>query len=327
MPMSEFEHAIRAFPHQLSEKGLQIQYPEPLHHVHTCDGVIVLGMGGSGLPGELLKDVSAVLHLPVPVVVSHTYGLPVTPFKNPFVIAISFSGNTREALSGLRDALKLKKKVVACIATGGEMEALARTKKVPYILLPARGLTPRGALGYTVYSLQRLLRTQFPGLHGLKECTNYRFPASLSRAGKALADRLYGKIPVFYTDSAHAGLGYIWKININETGKQPAFANVVPEAAHNEIAGFETYSKNFVPVFLVDTSARKEIRNTFDALYAVFQHNGFHPQKLVLIGKSPEQKIWTAILLAYWTSFHLAARNKKDPQETAMIEQLKARLR
>src|SRR5438132_4131061 len=66
--------------------------------------IVVCGMGGSGVAGDVLRGLYAD-RIPVPIVVNKGYGLPVFAGPDTLVAALSFSGNTEETLSAYGEAV------------------------------------------------------------------------------------------------------------------------------------------------------------------------------------------------------------------------------
>src|SRR5689334_9288958 len=86
------------------------------------ENIVVLGMGGSGIAGDILLHTAGPF-LPVPVVVVKSYVLPAFVNDATLVFAISFSGNTEETLEATQEAGIQGAKVVA-ITRGGELAKL-----------------------------------------------------------------------------------------------------------------------------------------------------------------------------------------------------------
>src|SRR3990170_4019237 len=82
---------------EISEK-IVVNYQKP-------DNVIVAGMGGSAIGGELLKDYAR-SQAPVPIEVSKDYTLPAYADSKTLVLVVSYSGDTEESLSAFLDATK-----------------------------------------------------------------------------------------------------------------------------------------------------------------------------------------------------------------------------
>src|SRR4030042_876044 len=76
--------------------------------------IIVCGMGGSGVSGDILKDYAT----DIPVFVNKSYGIPGFVDKNTLAVIISYSGNTKETISAY-EQVKEKTKKILVIASGG----------------------------------------------------------------------------------------------------------------------------------------------------------------------------------------------------------------
>ncbi len=117
---------------------IKVNYPKP-------DNIIVAGMGGSGIGGDLLKD-WARNKTTVPIEVNREYQLPAYAGKKTLVLITSYSGDTEESLSAFLDALK-RKCMIYCVSSGGALLENAERLKVPYLRVPG-GMPPRAALPY-----------------------------------------------------------------------------------------------------------------------------------------------------------------------------------
>src|SRR5688572_17168994 len=84
----------------------------------TYQNVVIAGLGGSGIGGNLIQSLLS-SKLPVPVVVNKTYNIPAFVNENTLFIACSFSGNTEETIAGIKAALA-KKATIACVTSGGQ---------------------------------------------------------------------------------------------------------------------------------------------------------------------------------------------------------------
>ena len=112
------------------------------------DNIILTGMGGSAIAGELLKEYLK-SELNIPLTVNRNYTLPNYVGPKTLVLACSYSGNTEETLASTKLALEKKAKVVG-LSSGGSIEKLLHKKKMPFIKIPS-GYPPRQALGYIFF--------------------------------------------------------------------------------------------------------------------------------------------------------------------------------
>src|SRR5712692_2117051 len=93
--------------------------------------VVVTGLGGSAIGGDLLRSYLAG-ELSVPFIVNRHYFLPEFVDKNSLVIVSSYSGSTEETIASHLDAKK-RKAAVLCITSGGETEKMAKKFRQPVI--------------------------------------------------------------------------------------------------------------------------------------------------------------------------------------------------
>ncbi len=352
-PMDSFERNILRFPEQLSYKRLRTARLEKLASSRP-DAVVVCGMGGSGLAGNILAAAKDEIGLEVPVVLWKDYGLPPVsdvPGRNPLFLFVSFSGNTEETVSGLA-AARRKKALLAVITAGGELLAQAEARALPLIsfspaLLPLPAakehpllvrkssglkegvpepLTPRQATGIMFYALTEALFAA--GLIPRKLPEPSFFSArALEAPGKAWAKKLAGRLVLVYTDRAHRHLGYLWKIKLNETGKQEAFTNVLPELDHNELVSLDRPHFKTAVILLVSPRRAAPMSKRVRANLDLFRKRGIPVWSPALPGRTMLERTWRNIVLADWTTYHLAAQNGREPGETLIVEDLKRRLR
>lgn len=317
----QFDHA-RLIPSRLA---LLARGPLP-------DAVAIIGMGGSGLAGDMAKLLVAenAATLP-PIVVWKDYGLPtraelLPAWKRPFFIFCSFSGNTEETLSGVRRAVEERgRNNVAVVTSGGALGRLADRYRLPMVSFDPGDLTPRESLGYSTNSLLLLLRTRFPSLRDLPRPA---FPPDIERRAAAIAREMGQAVPLVYTDAAFRTIGYFWKISFNETAKRPAFSNVFPETDHNEIEGFERRPRSpFFGIFIERPGTEKRVRTRMALTKRELARHGVPGTTVALPGRNRAERAWNGVCLSYWVSHFVARADRVDPIRTELIEDFKKRMR
>src|ERR1039458_8281214 len=115
--------------------GLPEQAAGAVGAAHGLDGlpereyvenVVVLGMGGSGLAGDVMVAVAGPF-VPVPITVVKSYDLPDFVGRGSLVFAISFSGNTEETVEAAGEAVdQLKSRRDRLVQPGSTAEEVAR---------------------------------------------------------------------------------------------------------------------------------------------------------------------------------------------------------
>ena len=98
----------------------------------TYESLLVMGMGGSGVSGDVLKLLSDTV-TSTDVTVIKNYNIPNNLIeKKPFCLFISYSGNTEETLSGLNDAIT-NNFDWAVISSGGKLIEKAKNNNKEFI--------------------------------------------------------------------------------------------------------------------------------------------------------------------------------------------------
>jgi glucose/mannose-6-phosphate isomerase len=316
---------IRNFASQLSYESEVINPLAPRRY----ERYVVCGMGGSGHPGELLAAWDSKL----PVTVHRDYGLPPLPtdvLEESLVIISSYSGNTEETLEAFHQARKLNLPNIS-ITIGGKLLELAKAAKSPYIQMPDWHLQPREALGLSFRAHLTALGLE-GGLREAAALAASLKPADYENAGKELARKLQGSVPLIYASTRNRIIAYVWKIKLNETSKIPAFSNVFPELNHNEMTAFDVQpstaelSKKFHFVFLADDDDHPQIRKRMDVTARLFRDRNFAVETVKLDGPSRLGKIFSSIVLADWVAAYTAQAYGVEPTEVAMQENLKKAL-
>ena len=325
---SNMKEVIVDFPKQF-EKALELAKDVKVEG--KFENIIIAGIGGSALPANILISYINCLSLQVPPIYTRRdYNLPSQAEKNSLIICISYSGNTEEPVSVLKESIKRKLKV-ACIASGGKIEELCQKHNIPLVKIPS-GIQPRSATGYLFSSLVKVLANS----KIMKDISNdiLKMAKELEKLnqeqkGKALAKKLENKIPIVYASNKFKCVARIWKIKFNENSKIPAFYNYFPELNHNEMVGFtQTKRSNKFHIIILrdETDHPRNLKrmNLFSQLMATKRID----VDFVDIKKGSHLfKILSTILLGDWVSYYLALEYKVDPTPIKMVEEFKKKLR
>lgn len=302
------------------------------------ENVLVLGMGGSGVSGDLLT-VAAGPFLPVPVVVVKGYEPPSYANENTLVFAMSFSGDTEETVDAVTTAALAGAPVVA-VTRGGEIGRLAESWHAPVIPVADGIPAPRAGLGAMaappLVVLERL--GLFPGatewIHRGVEQLKRRRDALLAPGNEAevLARRIGRTIPLVYGGS---GIGNVaasrWKTQVNENAKAPAFANTVPELCHNEIAGWGQHGDLTRQVFslvqLRHEHEHPQVMKRFELATRWTEEvmGGVH--EVHAEGDGALAQLLDLISFGDFVSLHLAFQEGVDPGPVPVLDEIKAALK
>lgn len=283
---------------------------------------IVAGMGGSHLAADIIKTLRPELD----ITIHSDYGLP-GPGRGALVIASSYSGNTVETIDAFEKAVSANLPVAA-IAVGGKLLELAKKHEVPYIQLPDTGIQPRSALGFSMKAMLKLMK-QTELLKETQELAKLLKPKELEQAGQALAQKLKDRVPVIYSSAGNLSVAYNWKIKFNETGKIPAFYNVLPELNHNEMTGFDVkdasreLSSKFYFILLRDDADHPQVQKRMVVLEKLYRDRSLPVEVIEMNGQSPLERIFNSLLLADWTALYTAQGYGLEAEQVPMVEEFK----
>ncbi|MFC1454548.1 bifunctional phosphoglucose/phosphomannose isomerase [Candidatus Undinarchaeota archaeon] len=303
-----------------SARRVEINYQVPRD-------VLIIGMGGSAIGGDLLKE-----WLPdIDISVSRSYDIPSWANKHTLVIASSYSGNTAETLSALDMALE-KECMIVGLSSGGKLEKKSKDK-FPLVSLPT-GYQPRYAISHSFFSLVGILEktglisksmetdTALNELQAFRDELKHTTSTAKNPA-KDLAKKIGNKIPLIYSSEPLNSVGLRMKAEFNENSKVPSFSNSFPELNHNEIMGWASdLSKNFFSIFLRHQFESDEIskRITFTKNLIKKKTDIYEFQAK---GTTKLSQMMTTLYFGDFTSIYLALINGLDPTPVKEIEALK----
>ncbi len=319
--------AIKSFPAQFGF----VPVIENLDKLGRYERFVVLGMGGSHWAADLLMGWKPEL----PLVIHSDYDLPyIAPAmaQATLVIASSYTGNTEEPISGFEEAGR-RGISRAALFVGGRLRDLARAGAVPFIQFPDTGIQPRSAIGFSMRGLLALMRED-AALVETQGLTSHlsRGMDGYEREGKALAEKIKGCVPVIYTSSRNRGIAYNWKIRFNETGKIPAFCNVIPELNHNEMTGFDvvdatrSLSERFFFIFLHDLADHAKVQKRMVITEELYRARGLAAAAVEMTGTTPFEKMFASTTIADWAAYYTAQGYGVEADAVPMVEEFKKRI-
>ena len=284
--------------------------------------IVICGMGGSAIGGDILRCLMKDTNMPV--FVNRGYELPEFVDAYSLVILLSYSGNTEETLSCLYQAKDKEAHIYAITSGGALAEQCDKVIKIP------GGMQPRAALGYLFFPVLGLL-----GNSGILKSTGEDFQDMLKAItdveaikdqAKAIAKKIKEKTALIYASRTMGPVAYRWKTQINENAKQPAFANVFSELNHNEIAGFQFMNRNeYIAILLKDEHEDPRMAKQMNTAKEVIDSR-IDVIEVPLNGNVLLTKMFWAIFLGDYVSYYLAMHNRTDPADVEVIEWLKKRL-
>uniref|UniRef100_A0A7V3RG21 Bifunctional phosphoglucose/phosphomannose isomerase n=1 Tax=candidate division WOR-3 bacterium TaxID=2052148 RepID=A0A7V3RG21_UNCW3 len=298
-------------------------------HFKKFKRVIICGMGGSGISG----DITSQLYPGIEVLVNKDYKVPEYLDKTALSILVSYSGNTEETLSNYK-ILKKKGLFIVVISSNGK---LMRQDALLKIKIPG-GLPPRGALGYLFTPIPLLLyRAGLLKNNPAKELLSLALflkshIKDIEKRAKTLTRIIKDKLPIIYANSGLFGVvAKRWQCQFNENSKILCHTNIIPEMNHNEIVGIgrpEQLNNEMVAIFLNDPGAlnRNALRVRIVKEIIKKEAGGLRCVDINPRGRNPlEYAFWT-IMLGDFISYYLALGSNIDPIPVKRIDYLKNRL-
>jgi glucose/mannose-6-phosphate isomerase len=307
----------------------------PLHE--RVENVVVLGMGGSGIAGDVLVAVAAPF-MPVPVTVVKGYVPPDYVGTGSLVFAMSFSGDTEETLEAAAAAYEAGASLIV-VAGGGALVSLAGEWDVPVVPVPTNIPQPRAALGAMAIPPLVLLEQigLFPGaLQWVDQAVDQlrRRRDELVRPGglaEDLARRIGRTIPLVHSaQDLGAAAALRWKAQVNENAKSPAFFNVYPELCHNEVAGWGEHGDVTRQVITLVTlrhgAEDPRVAARFALVDELLLEVVADTVEVRADGDGALAQFFDLVLVGDFVSLHLAGREGVDPGPVPALAEIKRRL-
>lgn len=303
-----FIEQVRSFPEQiLRDKTFQID--------RKFNKIVISGMGGSGIVGRIFAE----LYEQFPVQVISDYKIPDYVDRDTLFIAISYSGNTEETLSTLKQAETLGAQIKT-ITSGGELGKSGFES----VMVPS-GMQPRNALGYMLAPLLRSIlkldaeeiKSAASILREIEKKSSYLKEMAENICSDELIPWIVGYEPYIATS-------YRWKTQFNENGKILAVNSVIPELNHNETMPLKmSYGlKRFYFITLGNPMNERTARR----LRITSELTGLKFHNVMEAGNTKLQKILSMIHSGDYISYYVSEIRGLDPMDVSLIEELKKRL-
>lgn len=326
---------LHNFPGQCQQAWEKIMRFDLPREYKGIERVIILGMGGSAIGGDVVRRL-ALAESKAPVWVHRDYGLPPFLDENTLVIASSYSGDTEETTSAFTQSLKTRAKKLV-LTTGGKLKQLAEREGIPVFVIdyqaPPRAAFPHsfiplvgifqklGLLGDKSAELQEGLKILSKLSRDLVETT----PLA-SNPAKQLATKLYRHAVIIYGAELLSEVARRWKTQLNENSKTMAFFELFPELNHNAVVGYDFPPEVKERVFVVllhsaSFNPRNQLR--YEATAQLLAKAQIKHQLVEATGKTAIAQVMSLILFGDYTSFYLAILNRIDPMPVDSIDFVK----
>jgi glucose/mannose-6-phosphate isomerase len=311
---------------------------------YTYSDILILGIGGSAMAGELLKSyLKYTLKTPPNIRICRGDDIPNINKDDTYIFVCSYSGNTAETLSSLQylEENGMVGSNVSVITSGGKLAEHSKKHNYDLLEMPT-GFMPRCAMWYSFFHLLHTvlrfncfdIEAKLALKDSLKRVISSEYQRTLdysniSEVNQAisLAEQLHNKIPLIYSAQERLeAVNLRWRGQIQENANQLAFGNYFPELNHNEINGWmfpADMISRFVVVVLHDEDDSSDMNAIISKSVALLKRQNISVVEITTNGKSLLERIISCICLADWTSLYLAILNNTDPTPIPVIQALK----
>jgi glucose/mannose-6-phosphate isomerase len=311
-------------------------YNVELKPTAEIQNIVLSGMGGSAWYALYVQVWPGVNK---PFEINRNYTLPKYVNNQSLVIVSSYSGNTEETIASLGDAEDRKAQIVV-IASGGELEKLAKQKNLPLYSIPS-GIQPRMSSFYFIAALIDLFTklgfmdaTHAQELPAISQwlsskVANWRADVPTNQnPAKQLALEIAGKAAIIYGGPLLGPVANKMKICMNENAKNLAWWNQYPEFSHNEFIGWSSHpvDKPFAVVEIRSNLEHPRVQKRFEITERLL--SGMRPSPHVIMPEGetlPQQIFWTSIFGDFVCTY-VALLNGVNPTPVDLVEKLKEEL-
>ena len=307
--------------------------------IDSYKDLLVVGMGGSGVSGDVLKLVMNET-TSINVEVRKAYGISeVTADRKPKCLFISYSGNTEETVEAVNDAIKYNLDW-SVISSGGTLLDLAIKHNKPYVKVPP-GLQPRAAFGLMTKAVMHFVSSDESKKYlelcnqagdYINEIIANQFENKLLEDALKISTEINTKSSVIYGGTP---LTYLvaqrWKTQINENAKSKAFVGYMPEIHHNEILSWEANKKdsknNYQLLFLRSPDENTQVKKRFELTKEIIGDKVNISEINNISSENIISNLFHLTLIGDLVSVYMAENLNIDPYNINSIEQLKKLLK
>ena len=301
------------------------------------DHVVIAGMGGSAIAGDLVADLAS-LQGRLPVTVVREFEIPFSLNPQTLMIACSYSGNTQETLAMFRHGLDMGATAVAATA-GGTLAREASERDVPTLFVDVEG-EPRNAAVYNftlllgLLSRLGLLNTDGSDVEATAGALTMLVAAlppdvpARDNPAKQLAMELVDRLPLVCAGGIFRGVARRWKSQFNENAKVWAICETFPELLHNSVEAIgRGLEGGQAPMTLllrphgIDGPAMER----YLALEKLLISKEVAHRVIPGCGDTPLEQLLDMLVLGDYVSYYLAMLRGVNPSPTPTLDSLKRR--
>ena len=308
----------------------------PALELDRCDTIVICGMGGSGITGDIVWALS-LGSFDLPVLVHKDYGVPGFTGPRTLVVALSHSGETEETLSafaaaGERGATRL------AVTAGGTLAQRADADGATLVRVPqGGGRPPRHSLGtllvptLTAVGLDDGLDEAIEVLDGLAVELGRDVPTARNPAKRLALKLATGVVPLAWGGHGIGSVAaYRLKCQLSENAKVTAIHGELPEANHNDVVGWEGSSPLTGAAAMIGmrdpAGEHPRVARRFELTQDLLGDRLVWVEHLTARGRSPLARVASLLFQADMVSLYTALATDTDPTPIAFIDRLKSGL-
>jgi len=319
--MSDLEKTILDYKNQLKlgiDNGLKIKM---LGHYHN---LIIAGMGGSIVSAYLLKqlisEISPNTQKKVFIIEDfENNNLVQFSGKDSLLVISSYSGNTQETLTILKEALKRKFKIVV-LTNGGKLQKLAAKANLDVYKI-IESPSPRYSSFYLLGVFTAIFSKDLAN-----KLKNTRINLELmKKQATQLTKLIKNDIILLYHTKNTYNLSKIFELFLNETSKNLTFNLNYPQTSHYQLNALN-YSNRKAFKALIINDYNFQISKNLKILQNFYNNQLKIKTHLINFSTNPFQKIIETLFLAQLLSYNLAIANKINPLDIKIQELFKKEL-
>jgi glucose/mannose-6-phosphate isomerase len=327
--MTMMDKLITAFPQNMID-ALEIaeaqQFKQPANAIQN---IVICGMGGSGIGGKIVAQ--WIEHeAKIPVTILQDYDLPAFVSTKSLVIGSSYSGNTEETMTSVKEAKNRGAHIIG-ITSGGEMEFFCTSNNYDCVIVPG-GNPPRTATAFSIVQLINIfVQLGIISPSNLDEIRNsydllINETESIHALGAEIANFLFGKVGVIYTGPQYEAIAIRARQQFNENSKYLSWHHTIPEMNHNELVGWGGGDDRFAVLMLHTGDMNPRNQKRYEISRDIIAKKAAGIMEIEAVGKTQIEKSFYLIHLVDWASYYLCGLNEADIMDIKVIDFLKDEL-
>lgn len=335
--------SISGFASQCEDAWFEIKHFQVPSNFRNFKNILFCGMGGSAYGARIIKSLYGNL-LKIPVDLVSDYHLPSYADRDTLIIAASYSGNTEETISVVREALKIEAKIIG-VTTGGELRELLLRYVCPvWQIIPKHNPSqqPRLAQGYmqmgqiAILNKLGILRISETEVEKMIDYLSFR--EKLLKLESKTSDNPAKELAVKFCEKEVNIIGgeflegalHAVRNPFHETAKHFANYYVLPELNHHLMEGLSYPSSNRQNLifWLINSPLyKKEIKRRLELTREVIEKNSIEVIDTNLSPTAPLTQVFELIQLGNYLTFYLSMLHGHDPANIPWVNFFKEKLK